>query len=754
MSFFLHGCCFLFVPTMAAPHSNPYAALDQVDLYPHVYKHWSENNAVAELHLPTIHCASCVRILETWPKWRSGLDSVVVDFSQQTAVIRFNPSLVLLSELALELQGMSFPPDISLAQSCGGSVQPKKSALARLQFKQMAVAGFVFGNTMLFALPEYFGMEAGSDLSLFIRWITAFLSIPLVWISGAPFFNSGWAALRQRTTNMDVPISLGIVALFLQSHWDVWTGSGPGYFDSLAGLLFFLLVGRWFQSQTYSALHFERDYRSFFPFSVWVVQDGKEVAKPLESLKTGDLVRVRHGEMVPVESTVLEGVSAVDVSFLTGEAQPHDVAPGSLVPAGAQLVGGSVLLRAEKALDQKYLTSLWSEDTGGRRPQWTALTDRLGRAFTGVVLGISAAAALVWAFLDPALIVPVVTSVLIVACPCALALAVPFALGNSVRLLGRQGAFVKSTATVERLAAVDAWVFDKTGTLTVAGSVQWREPSGITPLQRIALRTLANQSAHPLSRSLVQHFTSQGTVDEAPVAQFEEALGRGISGVVGSKKYQLGSPVFCNQDPTAAPDHALGALEDGYFLGWFLPLSSFRPGLNQALSGLGKVPISVLTGDTDGERDALLASVPAHAELHFRQKPEDKKAYVQALQARGYSVAMVGDGLNDAGALAQSDVGITVAEDAMHFAPACDMLLRGDSLPLLDRMQRFSQAGVRAVRLSIFMSLAYNVVGLSWAVRGALTPEVSAILMPISSLSVVAFTTLYTRHQAKKIFAA
>ena len=738
---------------MAAPHSNPYAALDQVDLYPHVYKHWSAQNAVAELHLPTVHCASCVRTLESWPKWRDGLDSVAVDFSQQSAVLRFNPSVVALSDLALELQGMSFPPDVSLAQSHSAPDRPQKSVLARKQFKQMAVAGFVFGNTMLFALPEYFGMEAGSDLSLFIRWITALLSLPLVWISGAPFLVSGWAALRRGTTNMDVPISLGIVALMAQSHWDVWTGSGPGYFDSLAGLLFFLLVGRWFQSQTYSALHFERDYRSFFPFSVWVVENGTESARPLESLKKGDLVRVRHGEMVPVASTVLEGESAVDVSFLTGEAQPQDVGPGSTVPAGAKLVGGSVLVRAEKPLDQKYLTSLWSEDTGGRRPQWTALTDRLGRAFTGVVLSISAAAALAWAFLDPALIVPVVTSVLIVACPCALALAVPFALGNSVRLLGRQGAFVKSTATVERLAAVGAWVFDKTGTLTVAGEVRWTEPVGLTPLQRIALRALANQSAHPLSRSLVHHFTAQGTVDALEVTQFEEALGRGITGVVGSKNYRLGNAAFCFQDPASAPDHALGAVEDGVFLGWFLPQSSFRTGLREALDGLGTAPISVLTGDTDGERDALQRTVPSQTELRFRQKPEDKKAYVQSLQERGYSVAMVGDGLNDAGALAQSDVGITVAEDALHFAPACDVLLRGDALPQLDRMQRFSQAGVRAVRLSIFMSLAYNVVGLSFAVRGALTPEVSAILMPISSLSVVAFTTLYTRRQAKKIFS-
>jgi Cu+-exporting ATPase len=164
--------------------------------------------------------------------------------------------------------------------------------------------------------------------------------------------------------------------------------------------------------------------------------------------------------------------------------------------------------------------------------------------------------------------------------------------------------------------------------------------------------------------------------------------------------------------------------------------------------------VAVLTGDSDGERAALLQVVPPGTALRFHQKPEEKKAYVQALQSKGLAVAMVGDGLNDAGALAQSDVGITVAEDALHFAPACDVLLRGDALPQLDRMQKFSQAGVRAVRLSIFMSLTYNLVGLSWAVRGALTPEVSAILMPISSLSVVAFTTWYTRRQAKKIVAS
>jgi Cu+-exporting ATPase len=754
MSFFLPERVFCFVLTMAAPHSNPYSALDQVDLYPHMYKHWSDNQAVAELHLPTMHCASCVRTLENWPKWREGLEFVGVDFSQQTAVFRFQPGVVRLSELALELQAMGFPPDVSLAQSQSSAEKPQKSKGARRQFKQMAIAGFVFGNTMLFALPEYFGMEAGSDLSVFIRWITAFLSVPLVWFSGAPFLRSAWGALKQRTTNMDVPISLGIAALFVQSQYDVWTGHGPGYFDSLAGLLFFLLIGRWFQSQTFSSLHFERDYRSFFPFSVWVLEEGKEVAKPLESLKSGDLVRVRHGEMVPVDSTVLEGESAVDVSFLTGEAQPQDVQPGTEIPAGAQVVGGALLVRANKALDQKYLTSLWSEDTGGRRPQWIALTDRLGRAFTGVVLGISAAAALAWAFIDPSRIAVVVTSVLIVACPCALALAVPFALGNTVRWLGRHGAFVKSTATVERLAAVGAWVFDKTGTLTVAGAMTWDEPADLQPLQRIALRSLANQSAHPLSRSLVQHFTQKQGVDEQPVSDFEEALGRGISATVNGKPYKLGSPAFCNQPAQSAPDHALGALEDGVFLGWFLPRSTYRAGLGAALDGLGGVPVAVLTGDSDGERAALLQVVPPGTELRFRQKPEEKKAYVQALKSSGLAVAMVGDGLNDAGALAQSDVGITVAEDALHFAPACDVLLRGDALPQLDRMQKFAQAGVRAVRLSIFMSLAYNLVGLSWAVRGALTPEVSALLMPISSLSVVAFTTWYTRRQAKKIVAS
>ena len=734
-----------------AQDHNPYLALDDVSLYAHVYKHVSEHTAVAELILPTVHCASCVRTLETWPSLQKGLIDVKIDFSQQRGTFRFDPSEVKLSTLAHLLEGMGFPPDMSLASA--ETVTKGRSPHERKALRQLAVAGFVSGNTMLFALPEYFGLSPQDDLSLFIRGITALLSIPLVLVSSEPFFVSAWGALKNRTTNMDVPIALGIVALFVKSHFDVWTGYGPGYFDSLAGLLFFLLIGRWFQSRTFAALHFERDYKSFFPFSAWVIENGKEVAKPLESLQKGNLLRVRHGELIPVDGKVIEGISAIDTAFITGESQPEDVFVGDDVPAGAKVAGGALTIEVTRALDQRYLTSLWSEDTDGHRPIWTALTDRLGRSFTGVVLGLSAVSALVWAFIDPSRIVLVVTSILIVACPCALALSVPFSLGNTVRWLGRHGAFVKSTLTVERLAKVNAWIFDKTGTLTVSGVHDWDIPREWPAETTNALVSLANQSAHPLSRSLVQFGELHQWKHSLKVQEFQEELGRGLQGLIEKKKYTLGSPSFCQQNMDEAPAHALGAMVDGQFLGYMVPKGSFREGLAQGMQQLSPAPLAVLTGDSAGEEDALRQHVSEKADIRFRQKPEEKKVFVANWQSKGYTVAMVGDGLNDAGALSQSDVGITVAEDAMHFAPACDILLRANALPSLHKHQLLAQAGVRAVRLSMIMSLAYNITGLTWAVRGALTPEVSAILMPISSLSVVAFTTLYTRRAAAKIFA-
>ena len=727
-----------------------YAALDDAALYAHLYKHQSEKMTVVQLHLPTMHCASCVKAVETWPSVEPGLIDVRVEFSQKKAQLRFNPLETSLSKLAERLEFMGYPPDLSLA-SAQETAAPLRDRRATLE---LGVAGFVFGNTMLFAFPEYMGLEAESGLAALMRYITGALSVPLVLFSAQTYFKSAWAALKARTTNMDVPIALGIVALTVQSWYEMLSGHGAGYFDSLAGLVFFLLVGRWFQTSAYSHLNFDRDYQSFFPFSALRISGGQEVYVALTEVHVGDLLRIRHGELIPVDGRVESGSSKIDQSFITGEAEPIPVSAGDAVAAGAKNVGGALVVRVSKRLDQSYLTSLWSTEHGIAKPKVARWIDRLGHMFTGRILLVALGAAAFWAWHDPSQVVWIVTSVLIVACPCALALAIPFSLGHSIRIMGKHGAFVKSTDSLERLAKVDFWVLDKTGTLTEPSKQTWTESTPIPAELRSVLASMVRQSAHPVSRSLSGHWAE---VPEEAHLEVREVLGQGLEAEWKGARVRLGSAGFTEAAHHEVPRGVSWRIRyaDGQFAeGWLQPVSVFREGLASGLGGLRPDGMALLTGDEDRERNQLEALLPEGTELRFRQRPHDKLQFVQHRQHEGKTVAMVGDGLNDAGALAQSDVGISIAEDALHFAPACDILLQGTELARLKQFRDMARAGMTAVRWNIGLSLVYNVVGLSFAVQGLLTPLTSAILMPVSSLSVVGLSFWLTQRAGNRIFGA
>ena len=732
-----------FYPVM---EPRPYAALDDAVLYAHLYRHQSERMTVVQLHLPSMHCASCVKAVESWPSVEPGLIDVRVEFSQKKAQLRFNPQETTLSHLAERLDFMGYAPDLSMA-SAHTQEGPRRD---RRAMRELGVAGFVFGNTMLFAFPEYMGLEAESGLAAMMRMITAALSVPLVGFSAQTYFKSAWAALKARTTNMDVPIALGIVALTGQSWFEMLSGHGAGYFDSLAGLVFFLLVGRWFQTSAYTHLNFDRDYQSFFPFSALRISGGTEVYVALSEVHVGDVLRIRHGELIPVDAVVVAGESEVDLSFITGEAQPQRVDVGSDVAAGAKNVGGAVDVRVLKRLDQSYLTSLWSSEQGIERPKVSRWIDRLGQLFTGRILLVALAAGLFWGWHDPSQVVWILTSVLIVACPCALALAIPFSLGHTIRLMGRHGAFVKATDTLERLAKVDFWVLDKTGTLTEPAQQSWTESPPVPADLRHVLAAMVRQSAHPVSRSLWAHWSS-GEIAEG--LRVREYLGQGLEAEFQGRRVRLGSAAFTGVAADGVP-RGVAWRWDGpeSAEGWLNPESVFRPGLAQGLNALKPDRMALLTGDEDRERLQLEQLLPEGTELRFAQRPHDKLQFIKDRQAEGYTVAMVGDGLNDAGALAQSDVGISIAEDALHFAPACDILLQGQELARLPQLREMARAGMTAVRWNIGLSLVYNVVGLSFAVQGLLTPLTSAILMPISSLSVVGLSFWLTERASTRVF--
>jgi Cu+-exporting ATPase len=730
--------------------NSRYDALQNEDLYAHLFKQRSPERAMVVLSLPSMHCASCVRAVETWPNLEPGLIDVRVNFNQKEAHIRYNPREISLQAIAEKLDFMGYPPDLSLAQREGKLGQNEQKRQARQSILELGVAGFVFGNTMLFAFPEYMGLETDSGIAALMRWITAALSLPLVLYSGRSYFKSALGALRTGQANMDVPIALGIVALWSKSLWDMASGTGAGYFDSLAGLIFFLLVGRWFQNSTIAKLDFERDYTSFFPLATLRLSAsrGPEYVG-LNDVEPGDELRIRHGELIPMDAVIVRGRSSVDVQFITGEALPLPVGPGDDVAAGSRLHGGSVDVRVVKALYQSYLTSLWREDPAAQKPVLSRRMDLWGQWFTWGILGVAVVSAAYWLWADPSKAIWAVTSVLIVACPCALALSIPFGFGNAIRLMGQQGAYVKSTDSIERLARVNAWVMDKTGTLTHPEEQRWSEEPEVAPEHVACLRGLVQHSAHPISRSLHSHWKH---VQADVLSEVEETIGAGLQGRCSAGILRIGSPAYLGLTDAQAPAHATGWSLNGHLGGWLLPEQVYREGLSEGLDQLRPDPIALLTGDGDQERSRLQTILPASTEMRFRQSPKDKLNFVLDWQKNGKHVAMVGDGLNDAGALAASDVGISIAEDAMHFAPACDILLQGRALPHLARYPQMAKAALRVVKINIAVSLGYNVIGLTFAVQGLLTPEVSALLMPISSLSVVGLSALLTQRASRKIF--
>ncbi|MFM2376370.1 MAG: hypothetical protein RLZZ165_1467 [Bacteroidota bacterium] len=694
--------------------------------------------AKATLQLPTMHCAACIWLLEQLYRIQPGILRSEVDFPRRQLSLSYDPRTITLEKVAALLDALGYPPALSLADAEEGKAG-KKDLAGRILWYELGVAGFCFGNIMLLSFPEYLHLEDPALASLF-RWINVVLSVPVVTFSARSYFRSAWSGLQNRMINMDVPIAIGIVMLFVRSVLDVALGTGSGYFDSLAGLLFFLLIGKAYQRKTFHMLSFERDYRSYFPISVLKTENGKEVMVPVSGLRQGDQITVRNGELIPADGRLLLGEGEIDYSFVTGESEPVPVHPGERIFAGGRQTGAPVRIVLEREVSQGYLTKLWNHEAFRKKKtaEITRQSDRIGQRFTPVVLLIAALAAVYWAVSDSGMVWTVVSSVLIVACPCALALSTPFTLGHVLRVFGRRGFYLKGPAVVESLAEADALIFDKTGTLTSMdeASVTY-EGAPLQEYEKQMLCALLAGSIHPLSRRLHAFLGGDGGL---PVEDFAEEKGRGITGTVSGAGVRIGSAAW-----VGLPDTAKGGIHVAFgdqIKGRFEISSDLRPGIASVLRRLGaRLKLGLLSGDHPGAEAQMRAVMPQGARILFRQDPAAKLGFIRSMQEEGWKVGMVGDGLNDAGALRQAEVGIAITDDLAAFTPASDAILAGRSLPLLPDFLEVARGALRLVRHSFLVSFAYNAVGIAFAVSGHLSPLVAAILMPLSSVSVVLFTT-------------
>lgn len=705
-----------------------------------------DNFTKVQFYIPQIHCSSCLWLLENLPIINENIYSSVVNFVNKEITISYNHHQISIKELVLLLEQLGYEPYISFENT---TVQQSKSFNKKRIYK-LGVAGFCFGNIMLFSFPEYFAFNGDivEQFKNLFRGLNLLLSLPVVFYSATEFFTSAYKGLKNKYLNIDVPLSIAIILTFVRSIYEIAFNIGPGFFDTLSGIVFFMLLGRVIQDKTYQSLSFERDFKSFFPLAVNKIVNNHIIPTTIDKIQVDDVIEIHHNELIPVDGICTIGKPTIDYSFVTGESMPVNLNIGDLIYAGGKQVDGKIQMLVVKTLNQSYLTELWNNSSDDSNKD-TKYEDILSKYFTIVVLSIAALASLYWIFQgNYQKVFDVLTTILIIACPCALLLSASFTYGNVIRILGKHQFFVKNKLVIQNLAKVKSIVFDKTGTLTNLNKMQVNY-NGL-PLEnniKINISALVNQSNHPLSKAIKTYLK----VEQFPqIKHYKNTDGKGIEAWIDEQYYKIGSASFVKaQDQIQST--AVYISIDNQYIGRFEIQQNYRSGLQQLIQQLqDKFQLAILSGDNNHEEQKLKKVFGKTTAMYFNQMPIDKQNYITTLQQTEPAL-FIGDGLNDAGALKTASVGIAITDNTNNFTPASDAILQADKLPLLYQLIKFSQQAQKVILGSFLISLIYNIIGISFAVQGKLSPIIAAIIMPISTVTIILFTFISTQILSSRI---
>lgn len=738
--------------------------LDDEDIQEKLLDFKDNELSIVSFNIPGIRCASCVQVLEKLYKIDNRILNSAVDFPCKKISIEFNHNLISLKQVAAVLSSLGYEPAINPDDN--DRLSKKNNPENKKLITRIGVAGFCLGNIMLFSFPEYLGINGAGEpgLKAFFNFLNLIFSIPVIFYCGSVYFNSAITGLKHKIINIDFPISLGLAALFFRSVYEIILYGNAGFIDSLAGLIFLLLIGKLFQNKTFDFLNFERDYKSYFPVSVSIINEDKILSIPIGKLKTGDRILIRNNEIIPADTILFKGAANIDYSFVTGESIPEQKVLGEIIYAGGRHTGAALELEVIRTVSQSYIARLWNDDAFQKKNESVIsnISDFAGTYFTLAVLLIAIGSALYWLKEDSSLALDAFTTVLIVACPCALALTAPFALGNTLRIFGRNKFYLKNPEVIEKLAKIDSVVFDKTGTITNSGKISVRFVGSDLALCELAMvKSLVKNSSHPLSLKIHDTINLK---DIFFAEEFEESLGDGISGMINGHRLRMGNIRFVLDDYKFKPDEIKheqnsNSISTNVFLsinnqikGYFSFDNQYRNGIENLADDLitGKIGISVISGDNDSEKSNLTKLFGSDSKLLFRQNPADKLNFVKSLQKKGKKIMMIGDGLNDAGALKQSDVGVAISEDITNFSPACDAIMDARVFSNIYEFLKFSKITVKIIKVSFGISFMYNLIGLSLAAQGIFSPMIAAILMPVNSISIILIVIGLTNFFAKR----
>ena len=731
--------------------AGKYDFLDNKSIVAKLLEFQEDKTAIVSLSIPHIHCSSCIWILENLQKLQKGISISQVNFPEKKVRITYNPELVSLKTIVHLLSSIGYEPYISLE-----NYETGKNNVDRSLTYKLGLAFFCFGNIMLLSFPEYFEVKEFwlDTYKPFFRWLIFALSLPSFLYSASGYYVSAYKSIKSGMLNIDIPIALGIIIFFIRSTFDIIMDYGSGFFDSLTGLIFFMLLGKMFQIKTYSFLSFERDFKSYFPIAITRINtDFSEESVPIYDIEKGNRLLIRNQELIPVDGILISEKAEIDYSFVTGEAIPITKKSGDKVFAGGKQIGKVIEMEVLHSVSQSYLTQLWSNDVFQKNVEQKhkSITDKISHYFTPILLLIAFAGFGYWIFIDANIAFNVFTAVLIVACPCALALTAPFTMGNVLRILGKKKFYLKNALVIEQLAKVDTIVFDKTGTITAnkKSNISY-EGTQLSEDNLMILKNVLRASNHPLSRMLYDFLPE---CKRLKIIDFDEITGKGIQANIDGIQVRVGSADFVgkNEDNTIQQTSVHIKINEVY-CGKYIFNNQYREGLVKLFKELSQTyQIKVLSGDNEGERTSLESILPKNTELIFNQKPEQKLEFIKKLQQKGQNVMMVGDGLNDAGALAQSNIGISISENVNVFSPACDAILDASEFEKLNYFLKLSKKSITTIKMSFALSILYNIVGLSFAITGNLLPLVAAIIMPLSTVTIVSFVTIASNFYAKRL---
>ena len=713
------------------------------------------------LLLEGVTCGACVPLLESWLARQPGVVEAGVNYATRRAHVVFDPGATQLSAVlrAIAASGYSaFPYDPA-----------RREALARRERRALltrtAIALLAMMQVMMFALPVYLSDDGVAPRELrLLEWASFVLTLPALFYSAAPLFANAWRDVRHRRLGMDVPIVLGLAAAFAASAWSTFGGGGPVYYDSVTMFIALLLVARYFElvtrqkaGEAIEAIARQRPDTAE-RLAGWPAA-GEPETVAAAALARGEVVLVRPGSLVPADGVVVEGRSHVEEAMLTGESAPVPRGPGEPLWAGAVNRDNALVMRVVAAGEDTRLAAILrlTERAANARPAAVRSADRIAAVFVAIVLVLAFATAIFWSVADPARALAVTFAVLAVSCPCALALATPAALAAAAGSLARRGVVLAKADALESLARVTHVVLDKTGTLTSGGLrlTGCATADGAPAARATALAAaLEARSEHPLARAL-RDAAPEGERPEVEDAR--QASGDGVAGRVGGAEVRVGRPEFVSELAGEMPARLAAFARErtdtlvglGDARGWhalFAFADTLRPGapaLVAQLHGLGVTPV-LLSGDRRENVEAVARTLGIR-DARAALRPEDKRAAIAALQAQGARVAMVGDGVNDAPALAQADVSASLGSATPLAQWTADIVVLSDRIELVAATVAGARRAFAVIRQNLAWAAFYNVVAIPAAAFGFVTPVWAAIGMSVSSLAVVANALRLTR---------